>query len=230
MAKPIRVFLADDHVAMRTGLRMLLDGETDITVVGEASDGEGAIEHIEALRAQEALDVAILDVAMPAMSGLEALRRLKRRDHALHVLILTMHASESYMFQAIQAGASGYLVKNADPREITGAIRDVFAGHAFVSPAVEDRVLAEFVSRARRAGARATSALQSLTEREREVLGLIALGHTNVEIGEKLFVTVKTVETHRAHIMTKLGLRTRADLVRYALREGYLTEADSASA
>lgn len=230
MAKPIRVFLADDHVAMRTGLRMLLDGDPDITVVGEASDGEGAIEHIEALRAQEALDVAILDVAMPAMSGLEALRRLKRRDHALHVLILTMHASESYMFQAIQAGASGYLVKNADPHEITGAIRDVFAGHAFVSPAVEDRVLAEFVSRARRAGARATSALQSLTEREREVLGLIALGHTNVEIGERLFVTVKTVETHRAHIMTKLGLRTRADLVRYALREGYLTEADSTSA
>jgi two-component system response regulator NreC len=230
MAKPIRVFLADDHVAMRSGLRMLLEGEADITVVGEASDGEGALEQIESLRAQSALDVAVLDVGMPTMSGLEALRRLKRRDHALPVLILTMHASESYMFQAIQAGASGYLVKNADPHAITDAIRDVFSGHAFVSPAVEGRVLAELVSRARRAGARATSALQSLTEREREVLGLIALGHTNVEIGEKLFVTVKTVETHRAHIMTKLGLRTRADLVRYALREGYLTEADASSA
>lgn len=227
MTRPIRVFLADDHVAIRTGLRLLLEGESDIKVVGEASDGESAIEQLEALRAQDAVDVAIFDVAMPAMSGLEALRRVKRRDHALHVLILTMHASESYMFQAIQAGASGYLVKNADPHVITGAVRDVVAGHAFISPAIEDRVLSEFVSRARRAGARATSALQSLTEREREVLGLIALGHTNVEIGEKLFVTVKTVETHRAHIMTKLGLRTRADLVRYALREGYLTEADS---
>ena len=230
MAPTIRVFLADDHVAMRTGLRMLLDGESDISVVGEASDGEGAIEHIESLRARDAIDVAVLDVAMPTVSGLEALRRLKRRDPALKVLILTMHASESFMFQAIQAGASGYLIKNADPAVITHAIRDVFAGHAFVSPAIEDRVLAEFVARARRAGARATSSLQSLTEREREVLGLIALGHTNVEIGEKLFVTVKTVETHRAHIMTKLGLRTRADLVRYALREGYLTEADASSA
>ncbi len=227
MAGPIRVFLADDHVALRTGLRLLLEGEEDIRVVGEASDGEEAIEQIAVLRSRDEVDVAVFDVAMPTMSGLEALRRLKRRDHALHVLILTMHASDSFMFQAIQAGASGYLVKNADPHVITGAIRDVHAGHAFVSPAVEDRVLAEFVSRARRAGARATSALQALTEREREVLGLIALGHTNVEIGEKLFVTVKTVETHRAHIMTKLGLRTRADLVRYALREGYLTEADS---
>lgn len=101
MAKPIRVFLADDHVAMRSGLRMLLEGEADITVVGEASDGEGALEQIESLRAQSALDVAVLDVGMPTMSGLEALRRLKRRDHALPVLILTMHASELYMFQAI---------------------------------------------------------------------------------------------------------------------------------
>lgn len=227
MTEKIRVFLADDHVTMRTGLRMLLEGENDISVVGEASDGEGAIEMILALRARNALDVAVLDVAMPTMSGLEALRRIKRLDKALHIVILTMHASESYMFQAIQAGASGYLIKNAEPHIIIGAIRDVASGHAFVSPAIEDRVLAEFVSRARRAVARASAALQSLTEREREVLGLIAMGHTNVEIGAKLFVTVKTVETHRAHIMTKLGLRTRADLVRYALREGYLTEADS---
>ena len=119
MAPTIRVFLADDHVAMRTGLRMLLDGESDISVVGEASDGEGAIEHIESLRARDAIDVAVLDVAMPTVSGLEALRRLKRRDPALKVLILTMHASESFMFQAIQAGASGYLIKNADPAVIT---------------------------------------------------------------------------------------------------------------
>lgn len=224
---PVRVFLADDHAAVRMGLRLLLDGEPDIEVVGDANDGQQALDRIEALRASGSLDVAVLDVAMPEMGGLEALRRLKRRDPSLPVLILTMHGSEAFMFQAIQAGAAGYLLKSAEPEGIANAVRAVVAGHTFISPAIEGRVLSDLVARARRAGARSAAALQALTEREREVLGLIALGHTNVEIAARLIITVKTVETHRAHIMLKLGLRTRSDLVRYALREGYLTEADA---
>ncbi len=227
MSRPVRIFLADDHVAMRAGLRMLIDAEIDMEVVGEASDGTEAIERIEGLRAQDGIDVVILDVAMPNLNGLEALRRLRRRDATLPVLIFTMHSSEAFMFQAIQAGASGFLTKSAEPTLVTRAVREIISGHSFVSPETEDRILTELVSRARRAGARAATAFQALTEREREVLGLIAVGHTNVEIGKKLFITVKTVETHRSHIMTKLGLRTRSELVRYALREGFLTEADA---
>ena len=226
-APPIRIFLADDHVILRTGVRKLIEDEPDLVVVGEASDGEGALDGVRALGGVAGVDVMVLDIAMPNLNGLEALRRMSREFRGVSVLILTMHSSETYLFQAIQAGGAGYVLKHAEPEVILMAIRDVARGHTFVSPAVEQRLLSDFVQRARRAGARAQAALQALTEREREVLGLIAVGHTNTEIGSKLFVTVKTVETHRAHIMSKLGLRSRAELVKYALREGYLTSADA---
>jgi two-component system response regulator NreC len=219
----LRVFLADDHTILRSGLRLLINGQPDMEVAGEASDGEEAVERVSALARQGAVDVVVLDIGMPRLNGLEALRRIKAAFPDLAVLILTMHASESYLFQVIQAGGAGYVLKQTADEHLLGAIRDAAQGKPFLYPTMEQRLLTDFVHRARRAGERAAAAYLALTEREREVLSLIAQGYTNQEIADRLVVSVKTVETHRAHIMNKLGLRTRAELVRYALREGYLT-------
>jgi two-component system response regulator NreC len=219
----LRVFLADDHAILRSGLRLLINGQPDMEVVGEAGDGEEAVERVSALARQGAVDVVVLDIGMPRLNGLEALRRIKAAFPDLAVLILTMHASESYLFQVIQAGGAGYVLKQTADEHLLGAIRDAAQGKPFLYPTMERRLLTDFVHRARRAGDRAAAAYLALTEREREVLRLIAQGYTNQEIADRLVVSVKTVETHRAHIMNKLGLQTRAELVRYALREGYLT-------
>jgi two-component system response regulator NreC len=219
----LRVFLADDHGVLRSGLRLLIDGQPDMTVVGEAADGQEAIERVAALGGAAGVDVVVMDIGMPNLNGLEALRRIKHDHPDLAVLILTMHASEPYLFQVIQAGGAGYVLKQNADEHLLGAIRDARQGKPFLYPTMEARLLTDFVHRARRAGERAHTAYLALTEREREVLALVAQGYTNQEIADKLFVSVKTVETHRAHIMSKLGLQTRAELVRYALREGYLT-------
>lgn len=219
----LRVFLADDHGVLRSGLRMLVNAQPDMTVVGEAADGQEAVERVAVLAAAGGVDVVVMDIGMPHLNGLEALRRIKDEQPDLAVLILTMHASEPYLFQVIQSGGAGYVLKQNADEHLLGAIRDAHAGKPFLYPTMEARLLTDFVHRARRAGERAHTAFLALTEREREVLGLVAAGFTNQEIGEKLIVSVKTVETHRAHIMGKLGLQTRAELVRYALREGYLT-------
>ena len=219
----LRVFLADDHGVLRAGLRLLINAEPDLTVVGEAADGQEAVEKVTALAAESGVDVVVMDIGMPNLNGLEALRRIKDAHPDLAVLILTMHASEPYLFQVIQAGGAGYVLKQNADEHLLGAIRDAHVGKPFLYPSMEQRLLTDFVHRARRAGERAHTAYLALTEREREVLALIAQGFTNQEIADKLIVSVKTVETHRAHIMSKLGLHTRAELVRYALREGYLT-------
>jgi DNA-binding NarL/FixJ family response regulator len=219
----LRVFLADDHAVLRSGLRLLLNSQPDMEVVGEAGDGVETIERVSALAAQDAVDVVVLDIGMPRLNGLEALRQLKARFPDLAVLILTMHASEPYLFQVIQAGGAGYVLKQTADEHLLGAIRDAAQGKPFLYPTMEARLLTDYVHRARRAGERAAAAYLALTEREREVLALVAQGYTNQEIADRLVVSVKTVETHRAHLMSKLGLQTRAELVRYALREGYLT-------
>ena len=224
----LRVFLADDHGVLRSGLRLLVNAQPDMTVVGEAADGQEAVERVAALAAAEGVDVVVMDIGMPHLNGLEALRRIKETQPDVAVVILTMHASEPYLFQVIQAGGAGYVLKQNADEHLLGAIRDAHAGKPFLYPTMESRLLTDFVHRARRAGERAHTAFLALTEREREVLGLVAAGFTNQEVGEKLIVSVKTVETHRAHIMGKLGLHTRAELVHYALREGYLT-AESAA-
>jgi DNA-binding NarL/FixJ family response regulator len=221
--RPLRVFLADDHAVLRAGLRLLVNSQPDLEVVGEAGDGEEAVRRVTALAGAGAVDVVVLDIGMPQLSGLEALRRLKAAFPQLAVLILTMHASEPYLFQVIQAGGAGYVLKQTADEDLLGAIRDAGAGKPFLYPTMEARLLTDYVHRARRAGARAAAAFLALTEREREVLRLVAEGHTNQEIADRLIVSVKTVETHRAHVMSKLGLQTRAELVQYALREGYLT-------
>jgi len=219
----LRVFLADDHGVLRSGLRLLVNGQPDMTVVDDAADGQVAVERVTALAKEDGVDVVVLDIGMPNLNGLEALRRIKQAFPDLAVLILTMHASEPYLFQVIQAGAAGYVLKQNADEHLLGAIRDARAGKPFLYPAMESRLLTDFVHRARRAGERAGSAYQTLTEREREVLGLVAEGYTSQEIADKIIISVKTVETHRAHIMGKLGLKTRAEIVHYALREGYLT-------
>lgn len=222
-ASKLRVFLADDHAVLRAGLRLLINGQPDMEVVGEAADGEEAVARVSDLMAQGGVDVVVLDIGMPHLNGLEALRRLKGAYPSLAVLILTMHASEPYLFQVIQAGGAGYVLKQTADEHLLGAIRDAARGRPFLYPTMEARLLTDYVHRARNAGERAQAAYLALTDREREVLSLVAQGYTNQEVADRLVVSVKTVETHRAHLMNKLGLQTRAELVRYALREGYLT-------
>lgn len=217
------MFLADDHGVLRSGLRLLINAQPDMEVVGEAANGQEAVERVSDLAGQGTVDVVVLDIGMPELNGLEALRRIKQDIPDLAVLILTMHASEPYLFQVIQAGGAGYVLKQTADEHLLDAIRDAFQGKSFLYPTMEARLLTDFVHRAKKAGERAAHAYLTLTDREREVLSLVAQGYTNQEIAEQLIVSVKTVETHRAHIMNKLGLHTRAELVHYALREGYLT-------
>ncbi len=220
--RPLRVFLADDHAVLRSGLRLLIDAQPDLQVVGEAGDGEAAVQQAAALAQDGGLDVVVLDIGMPRLSGLEALRQIKARSPDLAVLILTMHASEPYLFQVIQNGGAGYVLKQTVDEHLLRAIHTAARGEPFLYPTMEARLLTDFVHRARGAGRQATGTYLTLTDREREVLTLVAQGYTTPEIADRLVVSARTAETHRAHIMSKLGLQTRAELVRYALREGYL--------
>ncbi|MDR7418600.1 MAG: response regulator transcription factor [Armatimonadota bacterium] len=217
MAGPIRIVLADDHPVLRTGLRTLLEQEPDMTVVGEASSGDEAV----ALAQRLSPDVVIMDISMPGLDGLEATRQIRALGLPSHVLILTVHAQERYLFPVLRAGAAGYLNKTAADTELVEAVRTVAAGGAFLHPTDTRRLLEDFVVRAQ-AGEQ-QDGYDRLSEREREVLKLVAAGYTAREVAEQLNLSPKSVETYRARIMEKLSLSTRADLVRYALRRGLLT-------
>jgi two-component system, NarL family, response regulator NreC len=212
----IRVLIVDDHAVVRTGLRRVLDAEADIETVAEAPDAERAI--FEAI--ENAPDVVLLDVMMPGKSGIEALPSLLQAVPAAKVLILSMQDDPRYVREAFDAGASGYVLKEAADTEVVGAIRAVAAGEQYVHPTLGARLVAADAEARRRADA------DPLSEREREVLRLLALGHTNQEIASMLYISVRTAETHRAHIMSKLGLGSRAELVRHALAEGLLDRED----
>jgi DNA-binding NarL/FixJ family response regulator len=213
----IKVLLADDHTIVRKGLRSLLESENGILVVGEAADGREAIDQVGRLRP----DVVIMDIGMPGLNGLESTRQIKARYANIQVLILTVHTSEEYVFQILRAGASGYVVKQAAPKELISAIRAVGCGEAFLSPSISRKVVDEFVKN----GAATTKwdSYEKLTPREREVLQLIAEGHPTRVIAELLHISVKTVETHRAHLMEKLDMRSTAELTRYAISKGVIT-------
>jgi two-component system response regulator NreC len=213
---PIRVFLCDDHAVLRAGLKALLAAEPGLAVVGEAGDGASGVEQVVDLRP----DVALLDITMPELDGLEATRRLHRRAPDVRVLILTMHDDPEYLFQALEAGASGYVLKRAAESDLVAAIRTVVADRAFLAPAAQRKLVADYLER--RARGEVLPPVERLTPREEEVLALLARGHTNQEIAERLVISIKTVETHRAHILDKLGLRKRAELVRYAQTHGLL--------
>jgi DNA-binding NarL/FixJ family response regulator len=210
----IRVLIVDDHAIVRTGLRLLLDQEGDIQCTGEAGTADEAVR--EARREQP--DVVLLDVVMPGKSGIEALPAILEAAPEGKVLVLSMQDDPSYVRQAFAAGASGYVLKEAAEAEVVLAVREVAAGGRYVHPALGARLaVAE-------AGARLTADADPLSDREREVLRLLALGHTNQEIAKILFISVRTAETHRAHIMHKLDLSTRAQLVRHAIASGLLDE------
>lgn len=215
MADPIRVLIVDDHAVVRAGIRLLLSQEADIEPVGEAGTGREAVFEARSLQP----DVVLMDVVMPDQTGLDVLPMLLHERPGLKVLMLSMQDDPRYVREAFAAGASGYVLKEAADAEVVAAVREVARGGRYVNPELGARLVAADAEAERRAEK------DPLSDREHEVLKLLALGHTNQEIAKELFISVRTAETHRAHIMQKLRLQTRAELVRYALAQGLLEEA-----
>jgi DNA-binding NarL/FixJ family response regulator len=215
MGDPIRVLIVDDHAVVRSGLRLLLSLEPDLEPVGEAGTGREAVFRARALKP----DVILLDVVMPDQTGLDVLPTLVHEHPDARVLLLSMQDDPRYVQEAFAAGASGYVLKEAADAEVVEAIREVARGNRYVNAQLGARIVAAAAEAERRAET------DPLSDREREVLRLLALGHTNQEIAGQLYISVRTAETHRSHIMQKLRLKTRADLVRYALAQGLLESA-----
>lgn len=213
----IRVIVVDDHTLVRSGLRLMLEAEEDITVDDEGGTADEAVR----LARLHKPDVVLLDVVMPGRSGLDAVAEIKEAAPKAEVLVLSMQDDPSYVREAFAAGSSGYVLKDAADNELVTAVREVAAGRRYVHPTLGARLAAAEAETAARAAA------DPLSEREREVLRLLALGHTNQEIAKMLYISVRTAETHRAHIMQKLRLTTRAELVRHALRQGLLDESEA---
>jgi DNA-binding NarL/FixJ family response regulator len=210
-----RVLLADDHAVVRSGLRAVLDGEPDIEVVAEAQDG---MEAVEKTLAGE-IDLAILDVSMPRLTGLQATVELRRRRREVRVLILSVHDHEQYFFEALKAGASGYVLKSSANRDLIGACRAAMRGESFLYPNAVTTLVREYLEQARRGEA---APEDPLTPRELQVVKLIAEGHSSDQIADELVISRKTVDHHRANILGKLGMRNVADLTRYAIRRGLI--------
>ncbi|MBI5670815.1 MAG: response regulator transcription factor [Chloroflexi bacterium] len=217
MAEPIRILLADDHAVLRSGLRLLINSQPDMTVVGEAGSGSEATAQAAALQP----DVLLLDLNMPGMDGLAALPQLKQDAPNSRILILTMYDDVSYLQEALNAGAAGYVLKKAVDSELLTAIRAVMRGETYVHSAMTQKLLQKFETVSTTAKA-SSDPWATLSDRERDVLRLVALGYTNAEIAGELFLSVKTVETYRARGMEKLNLQTRAQLVKAALERGLL--------
>ncbi len=208
----IRVLLVEDHTIVRKGLRSLLDSEIGIKIVGEAEDGREAVRKAEKLQP----DVVVMDIAMPGLNGMEATRQIKKRFPGMKIIILTVHANEEYVLQTLRTGASGYLVKKAAPADLIEAIQAVYKGDAFLSPSISKTVIDEYIRQTETKSER-DIIYGKLTTREREVFQLIIEGHKNREIANLLHVSIKTVETHKAHIMDKLNVHSAAELIRYAM-------------
>ena len=208
----IKVLLAEDHTIVRKGLHSLLEKEIGIEVVGEAEDGREAVRKAEKLQP----DVVVMDIAMPGLNGLEATRQIKKRFPEMKIIILTVHANEEYVLQTLRAGASGYLVKKAAPADLIEAIQAVYKGDSFLSPSISKTVIDEYIRQTETKSER-DIICGKLTTREREVFQLIIEGHKNREIADLLYVSIKTVETHKAHIMDKLNVHSTAELIRYAM-------------
>lgn len=208
----IRILLADDHTLVRSGIRSLLEDEPGLSVVGEAEDGRAAVS----LASQLKPDVVLMDIAMPLLNGLEATRQIKTQCPGIKVLILSMHDNEEYIRQVLEAGAMGYILKDAAARELISAIQLVHRGEAVLSPAVTRLVIEDYL---RWGGARPQAEIDSLSPREREVLQLIAEGHTNKQIAEILSISIKTVQAHRNNLMQKLDLHDRGELIKYAIQK-----------
>jgi DNA-binding NarL/FixJ family response regulator len=213
----IRVLLAEDHQLVREGLKLLVDNQPDMETIGDASDGRAAVRLAEQLRP----DVVIMDVSMPGMNGLRATETLTQSCPGTKVLVLTRHTDEGFVHQLLRAGASGYVVKQSAPAELLAAVRAVAAGGRYLDPAIAGKVIDGF---ARARASMESDAPTDLSERETEVLRLIARGYSNKEVAARLEVSVKTVEAHKANAMRKLEMRGRIDLVRYAVLRGWLED------
>ncbi|MEV5357961.1 response regulator transcription factor [Streptomyces sp. NPDC052693] len=211
----IRILLADDHALVRRGVRLILQQEPDLTVVAEAGDGAEAVE----LARTHEVDLAVLDIAMPRLTGLQAARELTARKPGLRILMLTMHDNEQYFFQALKAGACGYVLKSVADRDLVAACRAAVRDEPFLYPGAVTALIRNYLDRARHGE---ETPDQVLTPREEEVLKLVAEGHSSKEIADLLFISVKTVQRHRANLLQKLGLRDRLELTRYAIRAGLI--------
>lgn len=210
--KPIRILIVDDHTLVRAGIRSLVEKLPEVQVVAEARDGRDALRLVKTQRP----DVVLMDIAMPGLNGLEATKQMAKEFPHSHVLILSMHASEEYVWQALRAGAAGYLLKGAELAELALAIKAVSVGETYLSPPISKHVIRDYLERT---GGEATLP-ERLTPRQREILQLIAEGVTTKEIAETLRISVKTAETHRAQLMERLGIHDIAGLVRYAIKIG----------
>lgn len=213
---PIRILIAEDHAIVREGVRLILAAQPDIEVLGEATNGHEAVAMACDLRP----DAVCMDISMPGIDGLEATRRIKACCPEVAVLALTVHATDEYFFQMLQAGASGYVLKGAASADLVAALRAVARGEVFLYPTVAKKLVDDYLSRTQ--DRETTDSLHGLTPREREVLTLIGDGLTNKEIGERLVISLSTVQTHYAHIIEKLGLNNRAEVIKYAIRHGLI--------
>jgi len=209
---PVRILIADDHPIVRKGLRSLLDEEPEIKVVGEAEDGTQALAEIERLRP----DIAIVDMMMPGHNGLEVIRQAKKFYPTMQIIVLSMNSNDAYVIEALKRGASGYVLKETGPTELVESVRTVLTGRRFLSAQLPQHLLTTDLSDIE------SDSYESLTNREREVLQLAAEGLTSAEIAERLCISRRTVELHRANFMEKLGLRNQTDVVRYAIKRGIL--------
>ena len=216
MSEPISILLADDHALFRAGLRSLLESETRFQVVDEASDGEEAIEKVQEIRP----DVVVMDLSMPETNGLEATRRIAALGYDTKVLVLTVHAEEEYLVPVVEAGASGYLTKSSADTELIEALKVISRGEVYLPPKATTLLLKQYTA----ATDEDAPSLEDLSPREKEVLALTAEGFSSREIGKKLYISPKTVDTYRSRIMEKLGLTHRSELVRFALKVGLLKD------
>jgi two-component system response regulator NreC len=215
--KKIRILLADDHTLIRGGLRLLAEQQPDLVVVGEAEDGRQAVAMAAALKP----DVAVLDIGMPNLNGIEAAKQITEGESRAAVVILSMHADETYILRALKAGARGYLLKDSTESDLARAIRAVAEGKSFFSPAVSKVLLEDYVRKLQRTGGE--DSYELLTPREREILQLIAEGKSNKDVANLLHLSVYTVETHRANVMEKLKLKSVPELILYAVRKGVIS-------
>jgi len=211
---PIKIFIADDHAVVREGLRLILEAEGDISVIGEATNGQLAVRQVQKL----APDVAVMDIAMPKLNGIEATAQISNSKIVTKVIIFSMHSSKEHIFRALEAGAQGYLLKESAGKEIVKAVRSVYAGRLFLSDRISRALIDGYIQQ-RRADSK-KSPLERLSPREREVLQLVVEGKSSAEIADSLFLSPKTVETYRSRLMQKLGLKDLPSLVKFAIQHG----------
>ena len=217
MEGKLRIILAEDHETVREGIKLLVNSQPDMEVIGEASNGSAAIKAVQKLKP----DIIVMDISMPEINGLKATKRIKQDSPQIKILALTRHTDDGYIQQLIRAGANGYVLKQSAPTELINAIRAICTGKSYLDPSLTERVMGGYI---RQSTALSNARKVAMTDRESEVIRLIAWGYSNKEIGERMQISVKTVEAHKANAMKKLGISSRIDIVRYAILQGWMED------